>query len=66
MVDQVQNVLLGPILDNIKSANPNAPDIAPAIGQILNGFRGLNAAISTVTSADEGSTTIASSTDMLD
>ena len=46
VVDQVQHVLLGPIMDNIRQSNPNAPDIAPAIGQILAGFRGLNAAIS--------------------
>ena len=47
VVDQVQSVLLGPILENMKANNPTAPDIGPAITQILSGFRGLNAAIAT-------------------
>jgi hypothetical protein len=46
VVDQVQNVLLGPLLQNIKSANPGAPDISEPLAQILNGFRGLNAVVS--------------------
>ena len=42
----VQNVLLGPLMQNIKTTNPDAPDIAPALTQILDGFRGLNAIVS--------------------
>lgn len=41
----VQNVLLGPLMQNIKSTNPDAPDITPALTQILDGFRGLNAIV---------------------
>ena len=55
VVDQVQNVLLGPILENMRATNPTAPDIGPAISQILSGFRGLNSAIaSSIGSSDGG------------
>ena len=45
VVDQVQETLLGPILNNIQSANPAAPNLGPAIRNILEAFRGLNEAI---------------------
>ena len=45
VVDQVQNVLLGPLMQNIKATNPDAPDISGPLAQILNGFRGLNAVV---------------------
>ena len=51
VVDKVQEVLLGPILGNIRQANPDAPDVGPAIRNILEGFRGLNAAIASSSSA---------------
>ena len=53
VVDQVQNVLLGPLLQNTKSTNPDAPDISEPLSQILNGFRGLN---SIVAAGNKGST----------
>ena len=31
VVDQVQNVLLGPLMQNLRAQNPDAPDITPAL-----------------------------------
>jgi hypothetical protein len=45
IVDRVQNVLVQPLLASLRSSNPDAPDLTPAITKILDGFRGLNAAI---------------------
>lgn len=45
IVDRVQNVLVQPLLASLRSSNPDAPDLAPAISKILDGFRGLNEAI---------------------
>jgi hypothetical protein len=46
IVDRVQSVLVQPLLASLRSSNPDAPDLSPAISKILDGFRGLNAAIS--------------------
>ena len=45
VVDQVQNVLVGPLMQSLQASNPNCPDITPALKQILDGFRGLNAIV---------------------
>lgn len=45
MMDQMQNIIMGPVMESIRASNPDAPDIGPAITQILEGFRSLNAAI---------------------
>ena len=45
VVDQVQNVLVGPLMQSLQASNPNCPDISPALKQILDGFRGLNAIV---------------------
>jgi hypothetical protein len=42
VVDRVQNVLLGPLMENLRAANPETPDLSPALKQIMDGFRGLN------------------------
>lgn len=33
-------------MQNLKSTNPDAPDITPALTQILEGFKGLNSIVS--------------------
>ena len=53
VVDQVQNVLLGPLMQNLRAQNPDAPDITPALTQILDGFRGLNAIVSKKTQRND-------------
>ena len=45
MMEQMQTIILGPIMESIRAANPNGPDIGPAINQIMTGFRALNAAM---------------------
>jgi hypothetical protein len=58
VVEKIQDVLLKPIMDGMRASNPSAPDIEPAISQILAGFRGLNSAIAQ-TMAPGGDTTAA-------
>lgn len=43
IIDQVQNVLLKPIMEGM---GPEGQQLQPAITQILDGFRGLNSAMS--------------------
>ena len=53
VVDQVQEILLGPMLQSMRSSNPSGPDLAPALGKIMDGFRTLNAAIANPASSGE-------------
>jgi hypothetical protein len=45
VVDHVQNVLMGPLLENLRAVHPDTPNIEPAIRQIMSGFRELNKAM---------------------
>jgi hypothetical protein len=54
VVDRVQDVLVRPLLENLRASNPNAPDISPAIGKILEGFRGLNTVVGVSNTSDVG------------
>ena len=56
VVDQVQNVLVGPLMKNFQASNPECPDITPALKQILDGFRGLNALMTTKVTDQQMST----------
>lgn len=47
VVDHVQNVLMGPLMENLRAVHPNTPDLEPAFRQIMSGFRQLNQAMDT-------------------
>jgi hypothetical protein len=40
MMDQMQSIIMGPVMDSIRTANPDAPDIGPAVSKLLLGQAG--------------------------